>query len=110
KGNHLPITDQPTYQNLVTYYRDQQSYYPFKYLYRLIMKMTTLEAPEPDVTASEPITIDREVELFLNALGHAGKTRLEGIPVIVLEVNQNLTHIQQFTSALAKAIAGTPSS
>jgi lysophospholipase L1-like esterase len=105
KGNHLPITDQATYQGIVQYYRRQQSYYPFKYLYRLTMKLTKLEAPEPDQTASEPLTIDGEVGLFLNALGHAGHTRLEGVTIIVLEVNQDLTHIQQFTSALSAAVA-----
>ncbi len=109
KGNQLPITDQHTYENIVQYYSRQQSYFPFKYLYRLTMKITRLEAPEPDITAAEPVSIEHEVELFLNALGHAGKTPVSRIPLVVLEVNQDLAHAHRFTQALAQATSGTAS-
>ncbi len=100
-GNHLTITEQATYENIVRYYAKQQTYYPGKYVFRLTLKLTHLEAPEPDQLAMEPVSPDREVALFLNALTTGGTRPLPSVPVVVLEVNQDLRHAHAFTTALS---------
>jgi hypothetical protein len=104
EGNRLPITGKEKYDEFVRYYARQQSYYPGKYLFRLTMKLTRLEAPEPDQRPIAPASPADEAALFLNALTHAGKTPLDRVAIVVLEVNQNLEHIHAFTAALADAV------
>jgi hypothetical protein len=100
-ANHLPITPQPRYQEFVRYYRSQRAYFPGKYVFRLFLKISRLETPEPDSLAFSPTSPDEEVALFVNALGHAGHTPLEGVRLIVLEVGQDFAHPRAFISALA---------
>lgn len=101
-GNTLPITSQEHYNEIVEHYGSQQSYYPGKYLFRLLLKFTKLEAPEPDQLEMKPLPVKEEVALFLNALEHAGRTPLKDVDVVVLEVNQDPTHPKAFIEALAE--------
>ena len=99
-GNTLPITDRAHYDEIVRHYASQQSYYPFKYLFRLFMKVTRLEAPEPDQLEMKPLPMPEEVELFLNALEHAGGKSLKDVNVVVFAINQQPDHPRAFINAL----------
>jgi lysophospholipase L1-like esterase len=103
-GNHLPITSEEKYQEIVRYYAAQQRYVPGKYLYRLTMKILRLEPPEPDQLTMEPIAPADEADLFLNALEHAGASTsgLAHVQVIVLEIGQEFAHPKAFVAALAE--------
>jgi GDSL-like Lipase/Acylhydrolase family len=102
-GNHLPIMSEAQYDNASSYYSRQRAYYPGKYIYRLVMKALRLEPPEPDVTAMEPATPSEEARLFINALVHAGRARLDQTRVVVLEVNEQLQDRRAFIVALGSA-------
>jgi hypothetical protein len=99
-NNHLTITSEAEYQAIVDHYMAQRGYYPGKYVWRLFMKVTRLEKPEPDQLKMEALTPEVEAELFLNALVHAGKTPLDAVQVVVLEVNQELGHPRRFIDAV----------
>ncbi len=101
--NHLPITPQPRYEEIVRYYRSQRSYFPGKYVFRLFLKVSRLEAPEPDNPKVAPVSPGEEVVLFFNALEHAGHPSLAAVRLIVLEVGQDFTHPRVFIGALADA-------
>jgi len=100
--NQLTITSQAQYQAIVDHYLAQRAYYPGKYVWRLFMKVTHLETPEPDQLKMQTLDPDVEAGLFLNALEHAGKTPLDAVQVAVLEVNQELGHPRRFIAALDK--------
>ena len=104
--NQLAITGQAPYQTIVDHYMAQRGYYPGKYVWRLFMKVTRLEKPEPDQLKMEVLDPDVEAGLFLNALEHAGKTPLDGVQVVVLEVNQELGHPKRFIAAVDKVARG----
>jgi len=99
-GNHLPVTSEREYENVRQYYSRQRSYYPGKYLYRLVMKILRLEQPEPEQLAMEPATPSEEAALFINALAHAGRTPLDRVQVVVLEINEQLEPRRPFIVAL----------
>jgi hypothetical protein len=88
QGGRLPISSEAQYQAIVQHYQAQQSYVPGKYVYRLFMKVLRLEAPEPDQLKMEVIPPADEARLFLYALEHAGRTRLDNVHVIVFEMNK----------------------
>jgi len=98
--NQLTITSQEQYQTIVDHYMAQRRYYPGKYVWRLFMKVTRLEAPEPDQLRMDVLPPEEEAELFLNAVEHAGKTPLDSVQLIVLEVNQELGHPRRFIAAV----------
>ena len=100
QGDRLPITGEAEYENVRRYYSGQHSYYPGKYVYRLLMKALRLEAPEPDQLAMAPATATEEARLFINALAHAGHGHLDDVQVIVLEVNEQLQPRRPFIVAL----------
>jgi hypothetical protein len=50
----------------------------------------------------EVLDPDVEAGLFLNALEHAGKTPLDAVQVVVLEVNQELGHPKRFIEAVGR--------
>jgi len=100
--NQLTITSQAQYQTIVDHYMAQRAYYPGKYVWRLFMKVTRLETPEPDQLKMEVLDPDAEAGLFLNALEHAGKTPLDAVQVVALEVNQELGHPKRFIAAVDK--------
>jgi hypothetical protein len=106
--NHLTITGQAEYQTIVDHYAAQRSYYPGKYVWRLFMKVTRLEKAEPDQLKMEVLPPEVEAELFLNALEHAGRTPLDGVQVVALEVNQELSHPRAFIAALAQVAPHDP--
>lgn len=99
-GNRLPITDEAHYQRIVDHYASQRRYYPGKYMFRLFMKLTRLEAAEPDQLRMDALSPSREAELFLNAVSHAGHTPLDGVALVVLEVSQEPTHPRAFIEAV----------
>jgi hypothetical protein len=102
-GGHLPITPRADYQRIVEYYAAQRSYYPGKYLFRLSMKVLKLEEPEPDQLRMDPVAPREEAELFLYVLTHASRAQLDGVQVVVFEVNQDIEPRRPFIAALAEA-------
>jgi hypothetical protein len=105
-GGHLPITSRADYQRIVEYYAVQRNYYPGKYLFRLSMKVLKLEEPEPDQLRMDPIAPKEEAELFLYVLTHASRAQLDGVQVIVFEVNQDIQPRRPFIAALEEAKRG----
>jgi hypothetical protein len=101
-GNTLPITDRNKYDEIVHHYAGQQSYFPGKYSYRLFMKVTRLEPPEPDSSHMRVVSPSQEAELFLGALMHAGRTPLDNVLIIVFPVVQQLELADAFKRALAE--------
>jgi lysophospholipase L1-like esterase len=99
-GNHLPIMSEAQYQNIVRHYTTQRPYYPGKYVHRLFLKVFRFEEPEPDQLRMDPATPTEEAELFVNALTHAGRTRLDAVQLIVFEVNEQIRPSRPFIAAL----------
>jgi hypothetical protein len=104
--NQLTITSRAQYETIVNHYMAQRGYYPGKYVWRMFMKVTRLETPEPDQLKMEVLDPDVEAGLFLNALEHAGRTPLDAVQVVVLEVNQELGHPKRFITAVDKVARG----
>jgi hypothetical protein len=102
----LPITPQADYQRIVRYYAAQRGYYPGKYLFRLSMKVLKLEEPEPDQLRMDPVAPKEEAELFLYVLTHASRAQLDGVQIIVFEVNQDIQPRRPFIAALDEAKRG----
>jgi hypothetical protein len=107
-GNQLPITDRARYDEIVRHYASQQSYYPGKYVIRLFLKVTRLEAPEPDQLRMPVVSPADEAALFLNALEHAGRAPLRDVNVLVLAINQELDQPRPFLQALAERARTDP--
>jgi hypothetical protein len=100
QGDHLPISGRDLWETIGHYYTAQQRYYPGKYTFRLFMKVLKLEPPEPDQLRMDSITPEQEAELFLHAVTKAGPTSLDGVQLIVFEVNQEFSHPRRFIAAL----------
>jgi hypothetical protein len=98
----LPIMSAAKYEEIARYYAAQRSYYPGKYTYRLFMKVSRLERPEPDQEVMPEATPSEEADLFLNALMHAGHVRLDDVQIIAFEVNEHLSE-RRFVRALEAA-------
>jgi hypothetical protein len=105
-GNSLQTMSQSTYEWAVSYNRRQRRYLPGKFLFRLLMKTTRLEEPEPDIFKMDPVTPDQEAELFLNAVQHAGHATLDAVRLVVFEVNEKIGSRRTFIDALERAKAG----
>jgi hypothetical protein len=105
-GGRLPITPRADYQRIVEYYAAQRGYYPGKYLFRLLMKVLKLEKPEPDQLRMDPVVPNEEAELFLFVLTHASRAQLDGVQIIVFEVNQDIQPRRPFLAALNAAKDG----
>jgi len=99
-ANHLPIMSEAQYQAIVRHYASQRSYYPGKYVYRLLMKILRLEEPEPDQMKMEPATPEQEAQLFLNALRFGSKARLDDVQIFVFEINEQIRPARPFIAAL----------
>jgi len=99
-ANHLPIMSEEQYQRIVRHYASQHSYYPGKYVYRLLMKILRLEEPEPDQMKMEPATPEQEAQLFLNALRYGSKATLDDVQTFVFEINEQIRPGRPFISAL----------
>ena len=99
-ANHLPIMSAEQYQTIVRHYASQRSYYPGKYVYRLLMKILRLEAPEPDQVRMEPAAPDQEAQLFLNALRFGSKAALDNVQVVVFEISEQIRPARPFIAAL----------
>jgi hypothetical protein len=98
--DHLPITSEADYDRVTAYYENQRGYFPGKYLYRLLMKLTRLEKPEPGELAEVPATPDEEARLFLHAVERASRQRLDNVQLVVLEINESLQPRQPFLLAV----------
>jgi hypothetical protein len=103
-GNTLPITSRDRYDEIVRHYVGQRSYYPGKYVFRLVMKVLRLEPPEPDRLTMDVVPPSEEAAIFLNALTHAGRTPLDDVQIIVFAVNQSTDLSGIFATALAQEI------
>jgi hypothetical protein len=102
RGQTLPITSKDEYDRIVAHYQGQRSYYPGKYLYRLVMKVLRLEEPEPDQLNMDMLPPAEEAALFLHTLEHGTRTPLEHVQVIVFAVHQDAEVARAFTMALAQ--------
>ncbi len=101
KGD-LPIMGEAQYRTIGEYYAAQRRYYPGKYAFRLLMKVLHLEEPEPDDLRMVDATPDEEVRLFLNAVVRAGQKPLDGVRLVVFEINQRLSPPRPFIATLAR--------
>lgn len=99
-GGFLPIMSEEQYRSAVRHYGAQRSYYPGKYVYRLFMKLTRLEEPEPDRVRMDPVTPIEEAELFLDVLATGARAPLDRVQVIVFEISEQLTPPRPFIAAL----------
>ena len=66
------------------------------------MKVLHLEEPEPDDLRMVDATPDEEVRLFLNAVVQAGQKPLDGVRLVVFEINQRLSPARPFIATLAR--------
>jgi len=103
RHGRLPIMTEPEYQTIARHYASQQSYYPGKYLFRLFMKVTRLEEPEPDQMRMDPAPPAEEAELFINALSRAGHAPLDHVQIVVFEINEQIRPPRPFIAALETA-------
>jgi hypothetical protein len=103
EGGRLPIMNEAQHLNIVRHYASQRSYFPGKYLYRLVMKVTRLEEPEPDQMKMDPVSPAEEAELFVNALTHASRARLDAVQLVVFEINEQIRPGRPFVAALEAA-------
>jgi lysophospholipase L1-like esterase len=99
-ANRLPIMSEEQYRTIVRHYASQRSYYPGKYVYRLLMKILHLEEPEPDQMKMEPAAPDQEAQLFLNALRFGSKAKLDDVQIVVFEINEQFRPARPFIPAL----------
>lgn len=90
-SNHLPIMSDGQYQTIVRHYGSQRTYYPGKYVYRLLMKILRLEEPEPDQVRMEPTPASQEAQLFLFTVEHGSGVRLDDVQIVAFEINEQLT-------------------
>jgi hypothetical protein len=103
EGGRLPIMTEAQYRNIVNHYASQRSYYPGKYLYRLVMKVTRLEEPEPDQMKMDPVSPPEEADLFLSALLRASHARLDAVQIVVFEISEQIRPGRPFVAALEAA-------
>ena len=101
-SDHLPIMSEQQYQTIVSHYGSQRSYYPGKYVYRLLMKVLRLEEPEPDQVAMESAPPAQEAQLFLWSVEHASGVRLDDVQIVVFEVNEQMGSARPFIAAVDK--------
>jgi hypothetical protein len=99
-GDHLSIMSEAQYRDIVRHFASQQSYYPGKYLYRLVMKVSRLEEPEPDQMKMDPASPAEEAELFVNAVTRAGRTPLDNVQMVVFEISEQIRPARPFIAAL----------
>jgi hypothetical protein len=99
-GDHLAIMTAAQYQDIVRHYTSQHSYYPGKYLYRLVMKVSGLEEPEPDQMKMDPASPAEEAELFVNAVTRARRTPLDNVQIVVFEISEQIRPARPFVAAL----------
>ena len=110
-GNHLTTMTRERFDKAVETTGRDARYYPGKYVLRLALKALKLETPEPDISTLDPnMTPEDEARLFINAWTKAGGADLDGIPVILFEINSNLQKRRELVAALAavKGEAGHP--
>jgi lysophospholipase L1-like esterase len=102
ESNQLPIMSEQQYQTIVSHYGSQRTYYPGKYVYRLLMKILRLEEPEPDQVAMESARPEQEAQLFLWAVEHASGVRLDDVQIVVFEINEQTATARPFIAAVDK--------
>jgi hypothetical protein len=103
-GGGLLIMSEADYQRAVRRYLAQQGYYPGKYIHRLFMKLTGLEPEEPNVTsmpAAPEVSPVEEAELFLNVLARGSRRPLDGVQIIVFEINEQIRPPRPFVANVA---------
>ncbi len=99
-GDHLSIMTEAQYQEIVRHYASQHSYYPGKYLFRLFMKVSRLEEPEPDQMKMDPASPAEEAELFVNAVARATRTPLDNVRIVVFEISEQIRPARPFVATL----------
>ncbi len=99
-GDHLSIMTDAQYQDIVHHYASQHSYYPGKYLFRLFMKVSRLEEPEPDQMKMDPASPAEEAELFVNVVTRATRTPLDNVRIVVFEISEQIRPARPFIAAL----------
>src|SRR6185436_18662439 len=90
-ANQLPSMDEQQYQTLVRHEGSRRSYYPGKYVYRLLMNIVRPEEPEPGDVRMESTPAAQEAQLFLFTVEHASGVRLDDVQVVAFEINEQFT-------------------
>jgi hypothetical protein len=106
-GGAVPILAAGQYQATVDWYQARQGYWPGKYTSGLFMKITRLEAPDPNAPRT-PASISAldEATLFVNVLARGTKTPLDGVKLIVFEASEQIRPPRSFLANVAVVSRG----
>jgi hypothetical protein len=98
----VPILSRDQYQATVDWYRARQGYWLGKYLSGLLLKLTRLEAPDPNAPRM-PAALSslEEAQLFLNVLAHGTRTPLDAVKLIVFEASEQIRPPRSFLANVA---------
>jgi hypothetical protein len=101
-GGSIPILPPDGYQATVDWYLARQGYWPGKYLFRLLMKLTGLETPDPNAPRM-PASLSslEEATLFLNVLAQGTKKPLDAVKLIVFEAGEQIRPPRSFLANVA---------
>jgi hypothetical protein len=102
----LPIMSEAEYNRTVQDYLRTQGYYPGKYVIGLFSKAFRLDVMESSRAHPGPVSSREEAEFFLNVLAHGSRARLDGVQIIVFEVNEQIRPPRSFIANVAVAGRG----
>jgi hypothetical protein len=98
----IPILGAAEYQATVDWYQARQGYWPGKYLSGLFMKITRLEAPDPNAPRMpSSMSSADEATLFLNVLAHGTRKPLDDVKLIVFEASEQIRPPRSFLANVA---------
>ena len=104
QGGRIPVLGADQYQATVDWYLARQGYWPGKYMSGLFLKLTGLDAPDPNAPRM-PATLSslEEAKLFLNVLVHGTRKPLDDVKVIVFEASEQIRPPRSFLANVAVA-------
>jgi hypothetical protein len=107
QGGRIPVLGADQYKATVDWYLARQGYWPGKYMSGLFLKLTGLEAPDPNAPRM-PATLSslEEAKLFLNVLEHGTRKPLDDVKVIVFEASEQIRPPRSFLANVAVASRG----
>ena len=107
QGGRIPVLGADQYKATVDWYLARQGYWPGKYMSGLFLKLTGLEAPDPNAPRM-PAALSslEEAKLFLNVLEHGTRKPLDDVKVIVFEASEQIRPPRSFLANVAVASRG----
>ena len=107
QGDRIPVLGADQYKATVDWYLARQGYWPGKYMSGLFLKLTGLEAPDPNAPRM-PATLSslEEATAFLNVLTHGTRKPLDDVKVIVFEASEQIRPPRSFLANVAVASRG----